>query len=774
MIRHYLKVAFRNLWKYRNQTLVSIIGLAVGFVCFAMSALWIRYEMTYDSFHRNAGQMYCIYRPAVSSDGIGMWRNNPCPLAKDLKNAFPEIKHAVAILPPYKDSAIEFDGVESPAAVLGIDSSFFEMFDVSLVEGSMDFTVPGQKQIAVTREKALQMFGNETPVGKRIRYYDSEYTVCAVVTGFPKHSNYPFDFLHPGGTDSRRYLNHHIIVELVPGIDVEAFGKKLYNYAGEKDAALNLTAVPLTSIHCKDPGIPRNVKFQHIIIFSVAGLLLVFCTLFNYLTLFISRFRIRQREFALRTVCGASAASLFMLLSVEFLVSVIIALLSGLFLADILSSPFVELSGVRLEMSAIYFELLIYIAAIILISLLTFLVTLAVFRRKALNAAIRSRNRKMFRKTSIAVQLTVSIAFTFCTVVILKQMYYLHNTDLGFEFKNRGSVTVQTMSGDNIDVLENKIRQIPGITETFKGHPLLPVRMYLPYPINTWDGKSGDGGEVSLRLSDIPERFCEFYGIKLIEGEALTDKDGAGYVLINESARKAFGWNRAVGKSFVTYDNVTYTVKGVIQNIYSSAPTLDAQPAFYNNAAWRGFANMIGNMSVPSIIFKFSGDTWKPYKVKIEAIVKELYPDTDSIISSTEEEYDKFLKSENALLAILTVISIICVLVCVFGFVSAVSLTCEERRKEIAIRKISGATVKDILDIFFKEYLTLLATGALIAFPAGYIAMKRWLENYILQTDISAWIYASILFALIMAIVVCVGGKVYRTSRENPVNAIKS
>jgi ABC-type antimicrobial peptide transport system permease subunit len=103
-----------------------------------------------------------------------------------------------------------------------------------------------------------------------------------------------------------------------------------------------------------------------------------------------------------------------------------------------------------------------------------------------------------------------------------------------------------------------------------------------------------------------------------------------------------------------------------------------------------------------------------------------------------------------------------------------VSLTCEERRREIAVRKINGATVKDILDIFFREYLALLAVGALIAFPAGYIIMKRWLEGYVLQTEMSLWVYVSILLALIMAIVLCVGGKVYKTSRENPINAINN
>jgi ABC-type antimicrobial peptide transport system permease subunit len=105
--------------------------------------------------------------------------------------------------------------------------------------------------------------------------------------------------------------------------------------------------------------------------------------------------------------------------------------------------------------------------------------------------------------------------------------------------------------------------------------------------------------------------------------------------------------------------------------------------------------------------------------------------------------------------------------------VSLVSLTCEERRKEIAIRKINGATVKDILDIFFKEYIVLLVVGAVIAFPVGYWIMKRWLEDYVLKTSISAWIYAAILLLLILAIVLCVGWKVYRTSNENPAEVVK-
>jgi ABC-type antimicrobial peptide transport system permease subunit len=149
-------------------------------------------------------------------------------------------------------------------------------------------------------------------------------------------------------------------------------------------------------------------------------------------------------------------------------------------------------------------------------------------------------------------------------------------------------------------------------------------------------------------------------------------------------------------------------------------------------------------------------------------------PQFNHYLSNLEENYDLLLKSENTLLKLLTILSLVCIIICVFGFVSLVSLTCEERRKEIAIRKINGATIKDILDIFFKEYIALLVIGAVIAFPAGYLIMKRWLEDYVVQTPINAWVYAVILLALIMSIILCVGWKVYKTSTENPAEVVKS
>jgi ABC-type antimicrobial peptide transport system permease subunit len=339
-------------------------------------------------------------------------------------------------------------------------------------------------------------------------------------------------------------------------------------------------------------------------------------------------------------------------------------------------------------------------------------------------------------------------------------MYYLHNsTDLGFALKNRGSVNIE-ITPEEIKVLNDKMKQIPEIKETLSGHyPLLPLPRLRYFETVA---KPGDA-VLTLEFSFISEQYIKFYELELIEGEFYRDDDDKKYVLINESAAKAFEWDNTVDASFNSKLFNDHVVKGVIKNIYNFSPTIAVEPICYR---------LPNQYTAPYILFKYNGGSWKTCVEKIRKIVEKEFPNKYYESCNAEEEYNKYLKSENALLAILTAVSLVCLMVCIFGFVSMISLTCEERRKEIAVRKINGATITDILDIFFKEHLTLLAVGALIAFPLGYIIMKRWLENYVIQTEISTWIYLSILLALMLIIVLCVGGRVYKTSRENQIKAL--
>jgi ABC-type antimicrobial peptide transport system permease subunit len=778
MFAHNLKIAFRNLRKYKTQTLISIIGLAVGFVCFALSALWIRYEMTFDNFHRDAEQIYVIYRPN-SFRPSGQCRTTPLPLPAYLKETFPEVAEATAVIPsPSRDMIIlgDIDNLPDlhPALVLQADTSIFRIFDIEILEGNSHFLFHGSGEAAITQRKARQLFGNDNPIGETINWWGDIFTITAVVADMPKRSNYAFDLIvpfvrmPPEGQEWWVSYGWHAIIKLHRGVDVEAFKQKLYEHEGR---AHNLTIKPLTRLRYLDPDIGRDVRFQHILIFSLSGLLVVLCSLFNFFTLFVSRFRIRQKELALRMVCGASGRSLLAMLSVEFLLTLLFAVLLGGLLTRIVYQHFLTLSGIQTDLSAVYLESLVYIGGIILVSLLIFWLILLILRHRSLNLSIRRSNKNVSRKVSVVVQLIISIGFAFCSIVILKQMHFLQNTDeLGFSFQNRGALLGSQPGGTPEWV--NHLNLMPEITRVVNAEGtanLVPLRSRSSSRVTSWDDKPADVEHINIERMFVTPEYIDFWNFQLIAGEMLTDADSDLMVLLNENAVRAFGWYDAVGKRF-NIAQLDYTVKGVIRNIYNFAPTVQAAPTIFLRRSER---NDWG-AAPTTVLFQFSVGSWDAIQERVSRLLEEEYGGQLANLYNAEEEYAKFLQSENALMTLLSFVSIICVLICIFGFVSLVSLTCEERRKEIAIRKINGATVGNILGIFAKEYFLLLVIGAAVAFAGGYIIMQHWLEQYVKQTAISVWIYLSVIAAMALIIVLCVGWRVWKTSRENPADVVKS
>jgi predicted lysophospholipase L1 biosynthesis ABC-type transport system permease subunit len=558
----------------------------------------------------------------------------------------------------------------------------------------------------------------------------------------------------------------------IPETNIEAFEKKLYEHNTDEGRGniSKMTIIPITKLHYTASEIVTEVRFQHILIFALSGLLVVLCSLFNYLALFVSRFRMRQKELALRMVCGASGSSLFAMLSIEFMLILLFAVVLGCALTQWIHDSFLLLSDIQINLPAIYRESLMYIGGVILVSLLLFWLILFIFKRRSLDVSIRWSNQKLFRKISVVGQLVISIGFAFCTIIILKQIYFLHETDeLGFSFQNSGAIRFSDYE-EHSSVLANRLKQIPEIKEIIhEGINLLPQHNNRFRMIYSWNNQPAGADALNLEMLNVSPEYCTFYNFQLVSGEMLSDSDPETSVLLNESAVKAFGWYDPVGKQFED----KYTVKGVIKNVYNFAPTVEAKPVCYLKRSSRETMMIDGGSTV---LFKYHEGMWKSCREKIKQLIQKEYSESShtTTILNAEEEYNKFLKSENAMIKLLSFVSAICVLICVFGFVSLVSLTCEERRKEIAIRKVNGATAGDILSMFAKEYFLLLIIGAGIAFPAGYLIMQHWLEQYVKQTSIPAWIYLAIILVLALVIVLCVGWQVYKASVENPADVVKS
>jgi len=771
MIQHYFKIAFRNILKYKTQSIISILGLAVGFTCFALANLWIHYEMTYDAYHEGADRMYILCKESVFGVN-GYSTSMPYPASTLLKNDFPEVEAACAYTRWGQETDVKADGRVVRTCEMQADSCFMNMFNISVLSGSMDFMYSDEK-IALTEDVAMRLFGSVDVLGKEVKNYnDDTRTVCAILANL-NHSNMTFGCWGQGEY-FRKWQNDwyngsfEIIIKLRKGTDPIAFQRKLAANETKADPRdphgvfENIRLIPLDEYHYSSINRYKSFQFYYLILFSVAGALVILCSLFNYLSLFITRMRIRSREIELRKVCGSSIGGVVILLFIEYLYIILLSGILGMALVEMALPAFKKMSGVS---GNIYGESLLYFVGILLLSLLL-LVPFAIRRSHIRNTG----NKYMLRKVSIAFQLAIGLLVTFCIIVMMKQIYYLTNTDLGWERKNIASINLLYPDKD-FETIADKIKQFSCTKEVITGHCcLLPKSSGFSQSFKNWDGKEDGMKSIDMLSLWNCEKIVSFYNLQLLEGEMVKPTE-TNKIMINESAVKALGMSEPIGKKLYL-DNRAWTITGIIKDFHITAPTEPIQP--YTLITEDILKNSGFSIGKGQILIKFHDGKWKELKNRIDSIFTYEYPEVRYKLYNTEEEYTGYLKSEDALIKLLSFIAIVCMLIAAFGIFSLVTLSCEQRRKEIAVRKVNGAAIKDILLMFVKEYMLLLIIASVIAFPVGYVLMKRWLENYVEQTVISAWIYFAIFGGIMIVIFACIGWRVWQAARQNPAEVIKS
>lgn len=778
MIKHYLKVAFRNLIKYKTQSLVSIIGLAVGFTCFALSVLWIRYEMTYDNFHEGADRIYLVRAHYANEPGTSF---TPYPLMKYLQDKMPEIEAITAFTAHHVKFRME--DTEQEIGMIAADSVFMNFFDIQLLKGTVNFLKCDGQEVAITKEFAKRLFSKkEDALGKEVEVGRRVCKIGAIVSGWSNHSNIPYNILTPARHSPRwGSSNEQLFIRVRERTDIDAFRTKMSTVCIndiEKESELSdLLITRMSALRYSDYVDKADVviSFSYIFYFSLAGGLVIICSLFNYLTLFISRLCMRNREMALRKVNGASNKALSVQFAIELLLLLCIALIGGLLLVEMSMSQFLNFT--QIETSSYYGEILVYLLAVIILSFLFALMPLSYFRRRTLQETIKggvaTARPYLFRRIGIIVQLIVSLVFIFCTVVIMKQLCFLKNTDLGMERHRVANVAL--WNGD-INQWVEKIKALPMVTETLPPvyFPIIPVGPMMYVEITNWDGLP-KVTEKTLLVGIMPakEEFFKFYDLKLLEGEFISEKSLQNEVVVDESTCLKFGWKHALGKTFGNNINgrqdIAYKVVGVVKNFSYRSPT--SKPgliAFQRPEAQEYLLNRA------SILFKFKEGTWNECREAIEKLHKEEFPNAYLRLFSEEEEYGKYLRSEDALMKLLSFVSLVCVLISVFGIFSLVTLSCEQRQKEIAIRKVNGAQIRHILQMFFREYFLLLIIAAVIAFPMGYVVMRQWIETYVRQTAINGWVYVGIFAVMAIIILFCIIWRIWKAARQNPAEVLKS
>lgn len=786
MIKHCLKIAIRNLVKYKVQSAVSILGLAVGFVCFSLSLYWIHYEMTYDHFRQDADRIYMVRTNDEYTEGKISTRV-PYSLAAYLAQHFPDI----AVAAPFHliSERISVNDKYQDAVFSSADSAWMNLMDIRIIKGNRNFMLPKDNaEIAITEEAAKKWLRTEDPIGKEVKMLRRTKKICAIVQAENRHTNFPFDFIgNPELGKTWWYITWSILIKVKPDTDIEELESKINaNLPAElkqvtltrKTGIERIILTPLSKLHyAKDfrDDKEAGITFQYIIYFSIAGILIITCALINYLTLFINRMRVRQREMTLRMIHGANIRSLVSLLTVEFLLLLACAVTTGFLLIEICFPSFIELTGIDTAKSSLYGEAFLFIGLISLIILTAIIGLLYILYHRSLHLSLRYNTGRstgtQLRRGSIVLQLFVCLSFIGCTVLINQQLDYLRHRDLGLKIKNRGSFSV--MGDMDYTPLIRKIKEPPMITEVMQPdyYPIVSQLTAIGQ-FDNWEGLDIPiDTPVPVKLFLGKEDFFRFYDITLLAGEWLDDLSTYEDIIINESLARRMGWSpqEAIGKHIIQ-SYITYTIVGVVKDCHYGAPTLPIPHTGFLVGEQMGLMQRSAG-----ILFKYKEGTWNECRKALEHLYQtECSPENILRLNSEEEVYNNYLRSEEMLTRLLSFASLVCILTAMFGIYSLVTLTCEQRRKEIAIRKVNGATVWSILFLFFREYLIMLCIAALFAFPITYVIIKQWILNYVRQVSISPLPFILILIGLALTVIAGISWRVWKAANENPAEVIKN
>jgi len=773
LFAHYFTVAVRSLERYKTQSIISIVGLAVGFVCLSLSALWLRYDNTYNTSIPGYKDLYAL---GSVHDGAFFGRA-PGGLLTAM-DEWPEVeaKGKYVIM-----SAYVGDEAEQCKSLIA-HTSLFDVLSLDIVQGDPTFGQHFDEQsVVLTDEYATKLFGMEDPVGQKLTVDGEEKTVVAIVRAFGPHTTFQFDLVE--GMHDYYYTlpgaYMPVLVRLYPGDDVRAsFEKKIDEYRiWETSDPIHGRLIPITDVHQYDQS--NSLSYAHMRAFLLISVLLTACALINFLTLYLNRLRGRKREMALRLVHGSSHRGLVEMFVVELLVTLGSAIVLGMVGVFVLKDVFADFAGIDVGGGFIMGQALLIMLGVLAVCLLLSLGAVEIVRRRTLSSSINpaAARRHVFSSASIGVQLAVSLCFVFCAVVMLRQVWFMKNTDMGARVKDVAIICFEADSKSFVfdNGIAGRLAALPAVEDVMRGCDFFSTRHLMGiYVKNTLEDEAIEA-KVYGGLFDPANPF---YGFTVLEGTLPTaERWGDDEVVISESMRDKLGLKEAVGKKvwysynndFTGPDSYECTVACVIKDVL----TYDVRHMPYPLFVPRPTEWEKESFSLNQLNFSYVHGMKKEVKAQIDEMMKA-FPEVEYRVIYGEESFAALLRSEHNLSHLLTVVTVVAIMIAVFGVYSIITLACRQRRKEIALRKIHGAKLRDILGMFVKEYGIILVISSAVAFVAGYLIMHDWLEQYVRRITIGPLFYIGIFVATALLIALCVGSRVWRTARENPADVIKS
>jgi len=823
MLKNYLKVAFRSLFKNKLYSLINIFGLAVGIACCILIALYIYNEWSYDTFHSESDRIYRAYVEETLSDGRQVLNTaTPVPLPRALADNIPEVKN-VTYLFPFNNLVQIPDRPEAlNENIIVAGEEFFRIFDFPLLQGEAETVFANPSSAVLSQETAKRFFGDENPMQKNISIrlggQFHEFTVTGIIREAPSNSSLRYRMIIPDANlkylVSERARTGRVswfnvfgstYVLFREGVDVSSltakFSTMMRNILGDEvyeQTQYTIGLQPLTDIHL-NPDFPTNLASVSDPVYSyilgAIALLILLIACVNFMTISISKSAQRAREVGVRKTVGALRRHLMYQFWGEALLMTLLALGVGITLAELFLPLFNNLSGTTLQLNLSYQTLAAMGGAVLVISFIAGIypaLILSGFRPvEVLMGRLKlSADKSLFRQTMVVIQFTLSIALITGTFVVRKQLSYVQDKDLGYqkdqvlEVASGFSPGPETPLAEALEnsfrrkqLLENELGSVSGITG-------ISASSFTPVETAGWfqlGFKDEQENSHSFHGNVVDADFIPTLGIEIVQGRNFSEdnpSDRNRALIVNRALVDYFGWENPIGQRLPGPQFNDHEIIGVVENFHYQSLHTPVEPlalAMSPDLLFSGIDNMtLSNSSAPRYSIKMNTDDLETTMAQLREVWKQIAPGTPFDYTFVDQALDRQYRQEKRLGRIITASSGLAIIIACLGLFGLASLMIVRRTKEIGIRKVLGASISSIVLLVNKEFTKLVMISILAGAPIAWYLVRYWLQDFAYRVSLTPAVFLLAGGLVLLVAWLTVSYQSYKATTLDPVDSLRS
>lgn len=824
MIKIYIKIAWRNLVRNRVSSIINISGLAIGLACVLLIGMYIKDELSYDRFFKDSARIFRVNLDGKMGNEQFLVGHTPPPAGAALLNNFPEIETYTRILKPF-DEVIHYESKGQKSSfteksLLAVDSNFLTFFNYPLVAGDPKTCLKGVNSLVLTETAAKKYFGSEPAIGKTFTFddYTTPFIITAVLKDLPKQSSLQFQILQPtASVGAVKYFNWSWVwlqmgtyVKLKPNTptDKESIANlerkfpamvatqapTAFKRIGQpweefkrKGGKWDLKLQPITDLHLYSADVGTRYfevsNIKNIYIFSAIAVFIMLLACVNFMNLSTAQSAKRAKEVGIRKVLGSLRKQLIRQFMVEAMLYSLFAAVVAVIIVLLVLPAFNQLSDKMLS-ATVFLDVKTWIGILALVILTGFFAGsypaffITAFKPVAIlkGSGLLKGNGSGFLTRNILVvfQFFVSTVLIICTIVVYKQLFFNQTKDLGFSRENMVILPNVGRLGTGEETLRQELLKLPQVVNASISTGLPAENSFGDTYIPETNTKNVNGVENNIMLSSymVDDAFVPTLKLKVISGRAFSKQftDSAS-VILNETAVKQIGWKNPIGRT-ITYpgnNNQKFTVVGVVQDFNSESFHSIISPfALFYTTSKTYF------IKASYLTVRIKPGNYPQTIGAIQNTLKKIAPDMPFDYSFMDAEFDLLYKADQTMGKVFSVFTVLSLTVACLGLLGLAIYTAERRMKEIGIRKVLGASVKNLVGMLSMDFVKLIVIASLIAFPIAWYAMNKWLQDFAFKTELSWWVFALAAGVTMLIALVTISFQSIKAAVSNPVDSLRS